>query len=586
MANTIPLFNTDPNIQAQAAILQQRMALAQALQSQGMTPLDVSGRQVGGVGYRVSPLEGMAKLAQAISGQKMMQDTVGQQAQLASQAYASALQANQPGSGPSYSNDQVVDANQGAIPQTPGGGPPAPRDVAAALMKQGPANQGTVNPRNPLNMPAELLTAYQAGMIPKEVFDAQAALYKPTEATLTARQGNMDPAAANRAAFAKANTDPKILAMRQAGMPEDQIQQAIAGEAQKNASEPMKPDQSLYTFNGSGAPQLRAVAPNPGDNMQFNVSPAGAVSAQPVPGAIPNKAGMAGGTAGASAAGTTANTLHPIETPGGKHVLALGKDITPADSDRTAIYQQEMRAAQQRLAQGDPRAQADIDGLTREMKRYGIPQGQSTTDKITQEAGAKVLADLPMQLQQSKQTVAGLENAYQTIDALGKSGPGVPKAVDALAIVNNVLHVPLLKGDVNGYQTLKKYLENSASTAAASNGFTGSDSRFEQFKNGQPNAETMNPDALKGAIRYVLSQHDASIARAQFIQQQVQQNPNDPNAPQKAQQQWSQAYNPRVFEFSRMSPEERAKVKSSMSADQRQKFGQQYNFAHQQGWVQ
>lgn len=581
---TVQLFNTDPNVQAQAALLQQRMALAQALQGEGMKPLDTAGRQIGGVAYQISPFEGLAKMAQALSGQKMMQDTVGQQAQLAAQAYGNLLSKYQVPAAPQYSSGEMDTARQAAVPAD-GMGPPDPVKMGQALAGQSPSLGGGVNPNNPQGIPAQILAAHDAGMVNDETFKALVAPYAPTDATKAATQGNFSVPGANRLAFDKATLDPKILAYRQAGMSDEQINQAIAGAAQKDASEPMKPDQSLYQFSGSGAPQLRAVAPNPGDNMQFNVSPQGSVSAQPVPGAIPNKSGMAGGTAGASAAGTTANTLHPIETPGGKHVLALGKDIVPGDSDRTAIYQQEMRAAQQRLAQGDPRAQADIDGLTREMKRYGIPQGQSTADKITQEAGAKVMADLPMQLQQSKQTVVGLENAYKTIDALSKSGPGVAKSVDALGILNN-LGIPVAKGDVNGYQTLKKYLENSASTAAASNGFTGSDSRFEQFKNGQPNAETMNPDALKGAIRYVLSQHDASIARAQFIQQQVQQNPNDPNAPQKAQQQWSQAYNPRVFEFSRMSPEERAKVKSSMSGDQRQKFGQQYNFAHQQGWVQ
>jgi hypothetical protein len=304
------------------------------------------------------------------------------------------------------------------------------------------------------------------------------------------------------------------------------------------------------------------------------------------------------------AAGTTAaqtgESLHTITLPDGRVVPVRGNQVGPSgtlkpDADATAIYQGEYKAAQDRLAQlnADPRAtpdmkrasQQDIDALTKEMKGRGIPLGQSTQDKITQESNAKVLSELPTQLQQSKQTVVGLENAYKTIEALDKSGPGVSRGVNAVAILNN-LGIPLAKGDVNGYQTLKKFLENSASTAAASNGFTGSDARFEQFKAGQPNAETMNPDALKGAIRYVLSQHDAAIARAQFIQQQVQANPNDPNAAQKAQNQWSQQFNPRIFEFSRATPQERAEMKSKMSTQQREQFGQAYNFAHQQGWVQ
>ena len=44
---------------------------------QGTTPLDTSNRQIGGVGYSISPLEGLAKLAQTLSG-RMGQNTANQ----------------------------------------------------------------------------------------------------------------------------------------------------------------------------------------------------------------------------------------------------------------------------------------------------------------------------------------------------------------------------------------------------------------------------------------------------------------------------------------------------------------------------
>jgi len=47
---------------------QQQQAMAQALMQQGMTPIDTSNRQIGGVGYAISPLEGVAKLAQGLVG--------------------------------------------------------------------------------------------------------------------------------------------------------------------------------------------------------------------------------------------------------------------------------------------------------------------------------------------------------------------------------------------------------------------------------------------------------------------------------------------------------------------------------------
>ena len=72
----VKFFSTDPgelaNQQAQAAVLTQQQALAQMLMQQGMTPLSTQDRQVGGVGYRVSPLEGLAKLLQVYAVEKTL----------------------------------------------------------------------------------------------------------------------------------------------------------------------------------------------------------------------------------------------------------------------------------------------------------------------------------------------------------------------------------------------------------------------------------------------------------------------------------------------------------------------------------
>lgn len=62
---------------------QQQEALAQALLSQGNTPLSTEGRSIGGVGYAISPLEGAAKMAQILSG--------GIQQKRANEALANAL---------------------------------------------------------------------------------------------------------------------------------------------------------------------------------------------------------------------------------------------------------------------------------------------------------------------------------------------------------------------------------------------------------------------------------------------------------------------------------------------------------------
>lgn len=63
----------DPQIAVDQQALQRRMEIAQALRRQAMAPVDTSGRQIGGMGYRISPLEGVAKMIQAFQANR--QDT-------------------------------------------------------------------------------------------------------------------------------------------------------------------------------------------------------------------------------------------------------------------------------------------------------------------------------------------------------------------------------------------------------------------------------------------------------------------------------------------------------------------------------
>ena len=187
---------------------------------------------------------------------------------------------------------------------------------------------------------------------------------------------------------------------------------------------------------------------------------------------------------------------------------------------------------------------------------------------------------------QSKSAITGLESALGQVEAGLKTGPGMAKSVNALALVNN-LGIPLMAGDVNGYQTLQKYLQNSLNQAAQGTGASGSDARFESFSHGQPNAETMNPTALRGAIRYVLSQHDAAVARASLLPQAYQQAQQQgaANPALVAQSQWSHSYQPQFFAFNRMSPEDQSaflKAQGVKAAD----FVKQYNaYSQQTGWV-
>lgn len=61
-----PLLTPDTN--SKIYQLQQQQALAKALQEQGLTPIDTNNRMMGQIAYKISPFEGLNKLAQALVG--------------------------------------------------------------------------------------------------------------------------------------------------------------------------------------------------------------------------------------------------------------------------------------------------------------------------------------------------------------------------------------------------------------------------------------------------------------------------------------------------------------------------------------
>lgn len=217
--------------------------------------------------------------------------------------------------------------------------------------------------------------------------------------------------------------------------------------------------------------------------------------------------------------------------------------------------------------------------------RPGVISGPSTTDAAIQKSAADAVAQAPQTIQQSRIAVTGLESALRALEGVRATGPGTVKTSEVLAAVGNTLGI---KSDgVNQYQALGKFLSNSLNQAAQGTGASGSDARFESFMHGQPNQETMSKPALDGAIRYVLSQHDAAAARGQFIFDAYNRAraAGDPNAAQTAAIQWSQVYKPDYFAFNRMSQGEQSSFLKSKGKDAGA-WVQQYNdYAHKTGWV-
>lgn len=231
--------------------------------------------------------------------------------------------------------------------------------------------------------------------------------------------------------------------------------------------------------------------------------------------------------------------------------------------------------------------QADGSSRTDWGGRVAGTTGPSTTDQAVQKSSADTIAEAPKVIQQSRSAITGLEAAERALRNVKATGPGTAKTNEIVSIVNNAFGTNIDAKSADAYQQVAKYLNNSLNAAAQGTGASGSDARFDSFMHGQPNGDNMNIGPLQGAIRYVLSQHDANAARGQFLQDAYAKAKaaGDPNAAMTAQAQWSQVYKPDFFAFNRMTPEEHVEYLKSLGpkADD---FVKQYNdYADKTKWV-
>jgi hypothetical protein len=184
-----------PDQQQNLMQLQQQQAIGQALLQQGLQPIDTSNRQVGGMGYRISPLEGLAKMANMYVGNKIARDSMGQQAQIMGQMYGNAF-----GGQPQAPAADVGGASGGQSEAGPSGAQLGAA-MGAAPVQAAPQTQmanGVLT--MPGKTPQQSMILY--GMLGPEAYakmlEAQTA---PTAATLAARQGGFDPMVANQRQF-------------------------------------------------------------------------------------------------------------------------------------------------------------------------------------------------------------------------------------------------------------------------------------------------------------------------------------------------------------------------------------------------
>lgn len=201
----------------------------------------------------------------------------------------------------------------------------------------------------------------------------------------------------------------------------------------------------------------------------------------------------------------------------------------------------------------------------------GVNGGVATAPALGQPEIAKAAADRYNALTQSAGEAPIAINGYnRALDALnamsgdlgtGGTGPGADTA-HLITGALNALGAQAGPDDTANYQTLKKYLANAAAQAASASGYSGSDARLNAFEHGQPNASSMNPAALRGAIQYVKALQQGVIAKNNAAQSYLKAHGGNTAALPAFETQWSNAFSPDVMEYRDMTPEQmRAYVK-------------------------
>lgn len=558
---------------------QRQNAIAKALMSQSMEQEGT--RMAGQVAIRNSPWGALAKGLQGYMAGKMGNesdqanaDAETQMMLLAGQGgkqgiYGSAPQASsQPAPSPSSPYEDAPATAASAIsPQALAQGlTPKPMDNLA------PSLSPQAEQRGPLALPNAMPPEQQLRMLmtnPQEFDKAATAAYAPQtdlakmQMALQLATPGSPQAQQIQAQIQRMQTAPGVLEQRDAGLTSPEIRAGAMGKIAKES----EIDRKVGNFYQNPILHERGFTPKIPEYSQPNgaIGQNGQIASVS---SIPGAQGVAQANAQATATGSASGGIQSVTMPDGSVIPMRGAQAAPVVGIPTIA----------------PAGVRTPGVATVTPQRFG----QSSADAATQPLVAKEFASYPEQQVGIKQSIAGLEKARGLLDTISKTGPGMPGAMTYAAYANNA-GIPIAQGDVTGYQSVKKYLNNALAAAAQNTGASGSDARFEQFSKGQPDESTMNIKALKGAVDYVTSQQDAAKAAIDFKLQrsQVLAQQGVPNAQQRAKEEWSKMYDPKVFEFNRMSPEEKARFKAdAIKNGTASQFGKKYNEAHSMGWVQ
>jgi hypothetical protein len=495
----------DPNVAVDQQALDRQMALAQALRLASMAPVDTSNRQIGGVGYRVSPWEGMAKILQSYKANTMEQGN--DQARLAlSQKYATALRGAIPG-GPSGDSAPAAGGTPAGVPsgspgsQSSSGGVPSFNDLVT---------QGAIE-----------------GIGGSAVAAATAKRFEPMQIDRELQAAGIDPNSQigrqyKQSRMAKENYIPPSN-IRPGGYTQDPVTGAVTQYPQVPAGNQATPD-------GRGG---FAIAPVPGGmeaiRAEKTASAMGTASAEPYqtyddkgnPNPIASKAAaLAGALRG-----------NPAQVP--------PQTQAKRDVDRVAILQSELN---------NP-ATSPADRALIQKEIGGTRNGQAfAVQPLGTEAAQKGLDTsweaLKGQSREANNTKSYLDNIVTAAEKGAISGP----QADRREMIAGILQLAGIKESVNTNATtqtqlLDKY-HNQIVTRLGQNGL-GTDAARALLDSAYP-GKAMNLEAIREASSNLKGAMDMTQAKARFLQDSAIKR--DTTTYQQRELSFDQAADPRIWQ--------------------------------------
>lgn len=171
--------------------------------------------------------------------------------------------------------------------------------------------------------------------------------------------------------------------------------------------------------------------------------------------------------------------------------------------------------------------------------------------------------------------INGYDRALEALQGAQTSG----KMADAKLFIPTMLQSLGLQsegGMVQDYQSLKKYLANAGAQAASAAGYSGSDARLASFTQGQPDAEKMNPGALRDAIQYVKALQTGVMAKNNAAQAWLEANGGNTAKLPEFERKWSNAFSPDVMELRNLPPEQQQAYIAGLSSAKRKSLMESY----------